>query len=98
MPLYEYKCNKCGSVFEVLQRLSDPPLSVHDHCGGAVRRLISPPAFQFKGSGWYVTDYAKGGDRGRQPSHEKPAAAGKPAAVEPKTEASKPAKPAADAK
>ncbi|HLH00122.1 MAG TPA: FmdB family zinc ribbon protein [Bryobacteraceae bacterium] len=63
MPLYEYKCDKCGAVFEVMQKFSDEPLQVHEQCGGAVQRLISAPAFQFKGSGWYVTDYAgKGGN------------------------------------
>jgi len=61
MPLYEYKCEGCGEVFEVRQKFSDEPLTVHEKCGGAVRRLISAPAFQFKGSGWYVTDYGKGG-------------------------------------
>lgn len=60
MPLYEYKCSKCGSVFEVLQRFSDKPLEIHESCGGKVERLISPPGLQFKGSGWYVTDYARG--------------------------------------
>lgn len=58
MPIYEYKCDKCGAVFEVMQKFSDEPLHVHENCGGAVERLISAPAFQFKGSGWYVTDYA----------------------------------------
>lgn len=63
MPLYEYKCDKCGAVFEVMQKFSDEPLHVHDKCGGMVERLISAPAFQFKGSGWYVTDYGgKGGN------------------------------------
>jgi len=63
MPLYEYKCDKCGDVFEVRQKFSDEPLLVHEKCGGKVERLISAPAFQFKGSGWYVTDYAgKGGN------------------------------------
>jgi putative FmdB family regulatory protein len=64
MPLYEYKCEQCGDVFEVLQRFSDQPLTVHEKCGGAVHRLLSPPALQFKGSGWYITDYAKGGGTG----------------------------------
>jgi|YelNatPaOPRAMG01_1025707.scaffolds.fasta_scaffold01725_16 putative FmdB family regulatory protein len=60
MPLYEYKCEKCGEVFEVMQKFSDPPLSVHGNgCGGAVVRLLSTPAFQFKGTGWYITDYAR---------------------------------------
>jgi putative FmdB family regulatory protein len=62
MPLYEYKCQSCGKVFEVMQRFSDEPLSIHEGCGGAVERLLSPPAFQFKGSGWYITDYARKAD------------------------------------
>jgi|SRR4051812_4755685 putative FmdB family regulatory protein len=60
MPLYEYHCSKCGNNFEVIQKFADAPLTVHEECGGAVERLLSAPAFQFKGSGWYVTDYAKG--------------------------------------
>jgi putative FmdB family regulatory protein len=59
MPLYEYRCKKCGKVLEVLQKVSDKALATHDRCGGALEKLLSPPAFQFKGSGWYVTDYAK---------------------------------------
>lgn len=61
MPLYDYRCDKCDETFEVLQKFSDEPLKVHEGCGGQVERLISPPALQFKGTGWYVTDYAKGG-------------------------------------
>lgn len=60
MPLYEYQCKKCGR-FETLQKVSDPPLQSCPTCGKAVGRLISAPAFQFKGSGWYVTDYARAG-------------------------------------
>lgn len=60
MPLYDYKCQKCGSVFEVRQKFSDEPLKVHENCGGAVERLLSAPALQFKGTGWYVTDYGRG--------------------------------------
>ena len=60
MPIYEYRCEKCGKVFEVLQRFSDAPVKVHEDCGGAVEKLISHSAFQLKGSGWYQTDYAKG--------------------------------------
>lgn len=61
MPLYEYKCTKCGSVFEVLQKVDDPPLKKCVRCQGPVKKLLSPPALQFKGSGWYVTDYASKG-------------------------------------
>ena len=71
MPLYEYKCKKCGAVFEVLQKPSAPPLTIHEDCGGPVEKLISTSAFQFKGSGWYVTDYAKGS--AQAPSHQKDA-------------------------
>jgi putative FmdB family regulatory protein len=59
MPLYEYRCETCGAVFEIIQKFSDTPLSVHEGCGGNVERLISPSALQFKGTGWYVTDYAR---------------------------------------
>jgi putative FmdB family regulatory protein len=62
MPLYEYECDNCHEHFEVIQKFSDEPLTVHAKCGGGpVRRLISTSALQFKGSGWYVNDYAKGG-------------------------------------
>ncbi len=60
MPMYEYKCHKCGQVFELIQRFSDAPLTVHDACGGELEKVISAPAFHLKGSGWYATDYAKG--------------------------------------
>lgn len=66
MPLYEYKCHRCGKNFEVIQKFADAPLTVHEECGGEVERLLSTPALQFKGSGWYVTDYGKGGN---SPSH-----------------------------
>lgn len=59
MPLYEYKCDRCHETIEVLQKFSDAPLTVHDGCGGALERLISPSALQFKGSGFYITDYSK---------------------------------------
>jgi putative FmdB family regulatory protein len=60
MPLYEYQCENCGDVFEVMQKFVDTPLTVHEKCGGPVHRLLSAPALKFKGSGWYVNDYAKG--------------------------------------
>ncbi|MGH9409015.1 MAG: FmdB family zinc ribbon protein [Vicinamibacterales bacterium] len=60
MPLYEYECESCGRRFERIQKYSDPPVDVCAHCGkGPVRKLISSPAIQFKGTGWYVTDYAR---------------------------------------
>jgi putative FmdB family regulatory protein len=70
MPLYEYKCDFCGDVFEVLQKFSDAPLTVHSKCGsGPVERLISTSALQFKGSGFYITDYkGSGGKADSQPS------------------------------
>jgi putative FmdB family regulatory protein len=61
MPLYDYRCHRCGEVFEVRQKFADPVLTVHESCGGELERMISAPALQFKGSGWYVTDYAKNG-------------------------------------
>ena len=61
MPLYDYRCHRCGEVFEVRQKFADPLLTEHEACGGEVERLISAPALQFKGTGWYVTDYAKNG-------------------------------------
>lgn len=70
MPIHEYRCRRCGSTFEVLQKAKDGPPGKCPACGGPVTKLISSPAIQFKGDGWYVTDYAK-----------KPAAA-----AEPKTE------------
>ena len=59
MPLYEYQCKKCHSLTERIQKFSDPPLTTCPHCGGELEQLISAPAVQFKGTGWYVTDYAK---------------------------------------
>src|SRR5262245_53966351 len=64
MPLYEYQCKKCGHRFERIQKFSDAPIKKCPECGGAVERLISAPAVQFKGTGWYVTDYARKGSSG----------------------------------
>jgi putative FmdB family regulatory protein len=61
MPLYEYQCDACAHRFEVIQKFSDAPIDVCPKCGGAVKKLLSSPAIQFKGSGWYITDYAKSG-------------------------------------
>ena len=62
MPLYEYQCDACGHRFEQIRKFSDPPLTVCPKCDGAIRKLVSSPAIQFKGTGWYVTDY---GNKGR---------------------------------
>lgn len=60
MPLYEYECEACAHRFEVIQKFSDAPISVCPKCGGAVHKLLSSPAIQFKGSGFYLTDYGRG--------------------------------------
>ena len=79
MPLYEYRCVKCGALVEKIQRFSDPPLTKCEKCGGKLERLLSAPAIQFKGSGWYITDYARKGsttaatdDKGTAAKTEKP--------------------------
>jgi len=59
MPIYEYQCNKCGNVFEVMQKFSDAPLKKHEKCGGKVEKLISRSGFQLKGGGWFASGYAK---------------------------------------
>jgi putative FmdB family regulatory protein len=59
LPLYEYRCRKCGAVVEKIQKFSDPPLVKCQKCGGRLEKLVSASAIQFKGSGWYVTDYGR---------------------------------------
>jgi putative FmdB family regulatory protein len=97
MPLYEYECSVCGHRFELIQRFADPPASACVACGkGPVHKLLSAPAVHFKGTGWYVTDYAKKtgasavrtdagpGDAGKSDgaaAESKPAAEAKPAAA-----------------
>jgi len=73
MPLYEYRCDACGHQFELIQKFSDPPVEVCPNCGERqVQKLLSSPAIQFKGSGWYITDYArKGGEKSGEKA-EKP--------------------------
>lgn len=71
MPIYEYACNKCGKTIEVIQKFSDPILKKHQGCGGSLTKLVSTSGFQFKGTGWYVTDYARKGKAGdSEPSKE----------------------------
>lgn len=75
MPLYEYQCDACGHRFEKIQKYSDPPADTCPKCGGSVQKLLSSPAIQFKGSGWYITDYARksggGGEKASTSSNEK---------------------------
>ncbi len=95
MPLYEYKCGHCGETFEALQRFSDEPLTVHPKCGhGPVERLLSPPALQFKGTGWYVTDYGRGNGGGNGKTKEHKSEPSKPAANKESKSESKPSTPA----
>ena len=90
MPLYEYECPRTGKRFEVIQKFSEEPLKrcpecdEHAECAGEAKRLLSAPAIQFKGAGWYVTDYGKGG--------EKPAAEAKSESSESKSDSKKDAK------
>lgn len=80
MPLYEYKCLTCGTSLEVLQKVNEPRLKKCPKCGGLLKKVLSPPALQFKGSGWYITDYAqnekpeKESKVKQKPESEKPAA------------------------
>ena len=88
MPLYEYQCDDCGRRFELIRKFSDPPVTSCPTCAGSVQKLLSSPAIQFKGTGWYITDYArkpsageaseKAGADAKGGSQEKPAAEGKP--------------------
>jgi len=91
MALYDYRCEKCGEIFEVRQKFSDAPLTVHEGCGGKVERMLSAPALQFKGTGWYVTDYAKGG---KSPSTNKSESSKTESKTETKTETKSESKPA----
>ena len=76
MPIYEYKCTKCNEQFEVMQKMSDDPLTECSSCGGELKKLITSTSFVLKGSGWYVTDYPSS-DRKKAMDSRKPAASGK---------------------
>ena len=67
MPIYEYRCEDCGHRIEIIQKFSDPPLTECSRCKGPLSKVIAPPALQFKGSGWYITDYS---DKGKPPKSE----------------------------
>ena len=95
MPLYEYECQKCGKHFEKIQKFSDEPLEVCALCGkGPVHKLMSSPAIQFKGSGWYITDYAKKGQPAPKGDAAKSDASKSDAKAEPKSD--KPEKSSSD--
>ena len=102
MPLYEYECKKCGQRVEKIRKFSDPPLTICERCGGELEQLLSSPAIRFKGSGWYVTDYAKKSSAADStPSADSPPSAekketekGKEKGAEKTKEASKPSEPA----
>jgi len=95
MPLYEYECDNFGHRFEVIVKFSDPPIEKCPQCGGPVHKLMSAPAFQLKGTGWYVTDYAKKADTKDAAEAKTPAdTAGAKESAEPKkSDASKGEKP-----
>lgn len=95
MPIYEFECRKCGAHLEVMQKISDKPPVKCRKCGGRLERKLSAPAIQFKGSGWYVTDYASKATNSDK-SESEPAAEVKPDKAEKKTKESSPAKKTSD--
>jgi len=74
MPIYEYRCLKCGKTFEALQSISAEPISKCIHCHGKIKKIVSLSSFQFKGKGWYITDYKKSGENEKKPETVKKAA------------------------
>jgi putative FmdB family regulatory protein len=87
LPLYEYQCDACGQRFEVIQKFSDSPIATCVKCGaGPVHKLASSPAIQFKGSGWYITDYARAGKGDASATGSKPGTSGDAATGESKSE------------
>ena len=94
MPLYEYKCEACAHRFERIQKFSDPPVETCPQCAGHVKKLLSAPAIQFKGSGFYITDYGKSGSSTESKS-EKADKAGSETKAETKAETKTETKPAA---
>jgi putative FmdB family regulatory protein len=96
VPLYEYECKQCASRFEKIQKFSDEPETICPKCGGEVERLLSAPAVQFKGEGWYVTDYAKKGGAAKSTSTD--STADKKTDTKSATETPKPSAPASTEK
>jgi putative FmdB family regulatory protein len=91
MPIYEYQCEKCGT-FEATQRITDKPLAKCPTCKAKVKKLISNTSFQLKGTGWYITDYARKGQNGEAKSDAKTASDGKTETKETKSETKSEAK------
>ena len=99
MPLYEYECEKCGKHFEKIEKMGGPHLKKCPSCSGRVERLMSAPAIQFKGSGWYVTDYARSSNRGAEKSDDAGGASDKSdSKAETKTDAKTETKTASESK
>ncbi len=71
MPIYEYRCTKCGHKIEIIQKVSDPAITVCEKCEGPMSKIISPAGLMFKGSGWYITDYSSKGKETSEPSKSK---------------------------
>lgn len=89
MPIYEYECEACNARFEVIQKFSDKPLKKCAKCGGGpIAKLLSPPALHFKGTGWYVTDYARAGQNGGNGGNGKSNGSSKPSEASATTTAS----------
>ena len=99
MPIYEYVCEQCEQSTEAIQRLNDPPLAECPKCGGRLRKKLSAPAFQFKGSGWYATDYArKGGDSADKSSESSSSSGGDESSASPAKKADPKPEPASKPK
>jgi putative FmdB family regulatory protein len=88
MPIYEYTCRKCGAHLEVLQKISDKPLARHARCGGKLEKEWSRTGFQFKGTGWYVTDYAGRKAEAKEGGESKSDSSETKASADPKTKSS----------
>jgi putative FmdB family regulatory protein len=98
VPLYEYECEKCGKHFEKIEKMGGPHLKKCPSCSGRVERLMSAPAIQFKGSGWYVTDYARSSNRGAEKSDAGGASEKSDSKAETKTDAKTETKTASESK
>lgn len=79
MPIYEYVCQACRRKTEAIQRVGERPLKICPHCGGKLKKAASAPAIRFKGSGWYVTDYARAKKEGKSGSPDSTPSESKPA-------------------